>query len=248
MVWVYAVGALDGDELRQFEEHLIGCSECQQELKRATQTADRLPYAAPPAQPPPELASKVERRIAAIAGNAQQSTTTRISPMTFIGFAAAAVLLVTSLFIWQRFTDSQNQFAALQERLQRVEEELKSERRELALYQSPHLSILALAGQDQATNASGRVLWDTASGEGYFLASSLPAIASDKSYQLWVIADGKPVSAGVFAVDQQGIAKIPLQGIPSKDSIGAFAVTVEPAGGLPQPSGPMYLLGALTKS
>lgn len=160
----------------------------------------------------------------------------------------AAALLLVSVFNWQKFKDAESQISVLRERLRELEGEVASDRRELAVYQSPHLLVQLLAGQDQATSAVGRVLWDTASGEGFFLASSLPDIPTDKSYQLWVISDGKPVSAGVFASAPDGQTKIALQGMPSLTSISAFAVTVEPAGGLPQPSGPMYLLGALAKS
>ena len=69
-----------------------------------------------------------------------------------------------------------------------------------------------------------------------------PAPAA-KSYELWLVpATGNPISAGVFnpvsGQTDHWTMKLP-QGIAPK----AFAVTLEPAGGKPQPTGPMVLVG-----
>ncbi|MEW6062393.1 MAG: anti-sigma factor, partial [Bacteroidota bacterium] len=59
----------------------------------------------------------------------------------------------------------------------------------------------------------------------------------------------KPVSAGVFSVtnNQEQYFKIVELPIPEHtDKITAFAVTLEPKGGVPQPTGAMYLLGTPT--
>ena len=54
--------------------------------------------------------------------------------------------------------------------------------------------------------------------------------------------DGKPISAGVFNPEggrtDHWMMKLP-QGIAAKE----FAVSLEPAGGMPQPTGPMVLIG-----
>jgi hypothetical protein len=49
----------------------------------------------------------------------------------------------------------------------------------------------------------------------------------------------------VFPVDDKGQAQHVLPELPAPGGVGAFAVTLEPAGGLPAPSGQMYLLGAV---
>ena len=56
----------------------------------------------------------------------------------------------------------------------------------------------------------------------------------------------RPVSAGLFSPDQAGVGEV-LAAPPSKlfGKINAVAVTLEPAGGLPKPSGEMYLRGSL---
>jgi anti-sigma-K factor RskA len=66
----------------------------------------------------------------------------------------------------------------------------------------------------------------------------LPANPGDKSYQLWIIrADQpKPVSAGVFDVTNTGTASISIENLPLATEIKALAVTLEPKGGVAQPT------------
>jgi anti-sigma-K factor RskA len=67
-----------------------------------------------------------------------------------------------------------------------------------------------------------------------------------KEYQVWFMTELEgPVSAGVFTPDQSGTGVV-LAEPPSKlfGKIVATAVTLEPAGGLPKPSGEMYLRGS----
>ena len=51
------------------------------------------------------------------------------------------------------------------------------------------------------------------------------------------------MSAGVFSVDASGTGSLSVAPLPGVSAVNAFAVTLEPAGGLPAPSGEMYLLG-----
>ncbi len=68
---------------------------------------------------------------------------------------------------------------------------------------------------------------------------------ANKSYQLWLVPmEGKPISAGVLEHGgpiNPWMMKLP-QGMPAK----AFAVTLEPEGGMPQPTGPMVLVGPVS--
>jgi hypothetical protein len=46
-------------------------------------------------------------------------------------------------------------------------------------------------------------------------------------------------------VDQEGRALLRLPPLPEAKTFDKFAVTLEPAGGVLKPSGPMHLLGGL---
>jgi anti-sigma-K factor RskA len=86
-------------------------------------------------------------------------------------------------------------------------------------------------------------MWWLGARGGVFIADGLPATPPGKSYQLWAITGNKPVSAGVFDVGPQGSAAFRVEAPPGVDGVDVFAVTLEPAGGVPQPTGEMYLAG-----
>jgi anti-sigma-K factor RskA len=63
-------------------------------------------------------------------------------------------------------------------------------------------------------------------------------------YQLWLVTDGAPVSAALITPDPDGAARALVSGVGTIEP-KAFALTVEPAGGVPAPTGAMFLLGSL---
>lgn len=72
-------------------------------------------------------------------------------------------------------------------------------------------------------------------GGAVFRASDLPLVAEDRTYQLWLIGDEGPVSAGLFRPDPSGEAIVLLEGEVSPGLV--VGLTEEPAGGSPQPTG-----------
>ena len=51
-------------------------------------------------------------------------------------------------------------------------------------------------------------------------------------------------AAGIFDVDEAGHAFLKVPPLPRGKRFDKFAVTLEPAGGVPKPTGPMHLLGS----
>ena len=92
--------------------------------------------------------------------------------------------------------------------------------------------------------AAGSTYVNPRAHEALFYAFGLPRLPDRKTYQLWFIAAGKPVSAGTFAVDPRGDASVQVDRVTDPRQIQAWAVTVEPLGGVPQPTGAMVLKGA----
>jgi anti-sigma-K factor RskA len=124
----------------------------------------------------------------------------------------------------------------------------------LAVVRCPATREIALADpgvgpQDTTPSLHAKLLWDADHGFAV-LQASLPPEAGDKDYQLWMIRDGKPVNAGVFHVAG---APGPLGTLYRLDDLSpteirgheVFAVTLEPSGGKPKPTGPMVLKGGL---
>src|SRR5206468_264919 len=60
----YAVGALDGDDLAQFEAHLPTCPACQAAVRGAQETLARAVLSSPPQAPPAAARGALVRRVA----------------------------------------------------------------------------------------------------------------------------------------------------------------------------------------
>jgi anti-sigma-K factor RskA len=137
----------------------------------------------------------------------------------------------------------EQQIAALSREAGALRAELQGQRAVLALLGDPATQIVALAGLEPAPSARARMIWNAPAG-GLLVAAGLPPAPEGKDYQLWAIAGtSAPVPAGVFGVDARGTATLTVPPLPDVGKVDVFAVTLEPAGGRPAPSGPMYLAG-----
>jgi len=134
-----------------------------------------------------------------------------------------------------------------QQQLLLVQNEVELQREILTVLQSPKLEIVIMSGQQINPAGYGKIMWDPERKAAIIQISKLPAAPSDKDYQLWYLDKAKtPVSAGIFNVEKENESyfKVTQISVPDKNEISAFAVTIEPKGGVPQPTGAMYLLGS----
>ena len=94
---------------------------------------------------------------------------------------------------------------------------------------------------------SGRMFWNPRSGTWTFFAHGLPAVPRDRAYQLWLVTPGRKLSAGTFTPAADGAAVVRARYDLPPDSLRAVAVTEEPTGGVPQPTGPVVIAGPLSE-
>jgi anti-sigma-K factor RskA len=109
--------------------------------------------------------------------------------------------------------------------------------------ESDDVKVLFLGGKDPQPSARAKVFWSEKAKTGMLLAGNLAPLPADKQYELWVFAEGKPVAAGVFDVDASGRALFESTSLPGVAAAQNFAVTIEPRGGVAQPTGPIVLVG-----
>lgn len=173
-----------------------------------------------------------------------------------VGALAASIALVAMaaalVLLWNRYNAVQQEFVQLTDRWEVAQVELRREREQLArrqeaiaLITSPNARVTALAGTDVATRAHGKFVFDRDTGRAMLMAYDLPPAPAGKAYQLWFIAEGTPPLPGqVFNTDSAGHAErreqLPLEA----RAATVFAVTLEPSGGVPAPTGAKYLLGS----
>jgi len=110
--------------------------------------------------------------------------------------------------------------------------------------------IAGLTGKDVAMmtlTATGsrppfaRMFWDRAHNTWTLVAHNMPPLPAGRTYQLWLVTPKGKISAGTFASSSAGDAMMrATYPLPASD-LRAIAVTEEPAGGMPQPTGEMVL-------
>ncbi|MFL6200538.1 MAG: anti-sigma factor domain-containing protein [Thermoanaerobaculia bacterium] len=251
----YALGAVDGEDLREMEAHLAtGCSECRRQLDLWQGDLEELAASVEPVAP----SETARRRIQRLAEGGRASAPVRSRPSGISRWAvlvAAASLLIAVWSGWRqaRLGDELERLGAERDRLARqvsgLDRQLGLARAEadrmaesLAIIASPGARSIQLAGLGPSPQASGHTFVSPERGKAVFYAFDLPALAPDKTYQLWWIEGGKPVSAGIFNVDERGTGSVRVERAPT-GATDAWAVTVEPAGGVPAPTGEMVLKG-----
>lgn len=157
--------------------------------------------------------------------------------------AAAVAIIVVSIgmnaYLWNKTKESEQEVAAAKSDQQKMLDANKTYQQQLAqvhddmqLLLNPSVKSMVLAGVGNHTGVNAMLLWDTKSKEVYLSLKDMPPPPNGKQYQLWAIVDGKPVDAGVYALD----SKEAMQKMKVIPSAQMFAITIENAGGSPTPT------------
>lgn len=102
--------------------------------------------------------------------------------------------------------------------------------------------VIALEGTEEAPAASGS--FHVGPQSSVLVLRGLAPLPKDQTYELWLIpSDGAPVPSGLVEVDEQGAATFTVSMADLPTDFAAIGVSIEPAGGSPQPTGPIVLLG-----
>jgi anti-sigma-K factor RskA len=249
---LYALGALEGAEKQALESHIAFCLGCAQKVADARGRIAMLALAAPSAKAPAIVKERLLQQIreargqggAALTGiDPQPASRTVLSRWTAILLPIAAVLAVATFLLWNANRRLDSQLAALRTSAQQQEQQLQDARDITGLIASRDTITVQLAPQPAMPQGNAHVMYNTKMGMLIYEGQIPPAPAA-KSYQLWLVpASGNPISCGVFnpvaGQPDHWMMKLP-QGVEPK----AFAVTLEPSGGMPQPTGPKVLVGA----
>ncbi len=140
----------------------------------------------------------------------------------------------------------EQELAAREQDLTALRAALAAAHESLAIVQGPGLQLVRLTQTPTAQPAEAHALLNVASGRALFYAFDLPPPPEGQAYELWWITEKEgPVNAGVFQPDPRGFGRVDARLPAAAGAIQAAAVTIEPAGGRPKPTGPMVLLGKL---
>lgn len=158
---------------------------------------------------------------------------------------AATVLFLISvagnLFWMNDRAETKEQLIAIQNEKQSQDLAMQKMNRKMEMFTNPEMKVVMLKGVEKHTDSKAMVFWDKKTKEVYLNAESLPKAPEGMQYQLWAIADGKPVNAGMYTEDKD--SRTALASIPDAQ---AFAITLEKQGGSPVPTMEnMYVMGEI---
>ena len=250
---LYALGALDADERRAVDSHVANCPECAAKLAEAYGRAAALAFAAPRVEPSPAVKARLMQQIraaGATAAPAPQREPERPRGLISSWWAGVLVPAGIALAIATILLSHENrrldaQLASLHAAIAQQQSQVQENRDMAQLAGATDTMVIPLLPQPGMPKGQARVVCSSHMGMLYYDGDLEPAPAN-KSYQLWLIPDhGDPINAGVFnpvaGRDSTWTSKFPQGTLPK-----AFAVTLEPAGGMPHPTGPKVLVGPVS--
>ena len=266
----YCLGALDASEQSSIEVHLKqGCAECEALLGEMQEVVRGLAFAAPARKPSALLKEKILAAIEPLEAPAAASLTQfkenvedsavellprareRWMRVTWgLSLAIALILVLLGLYgqnLKTQITFLEKRLEVSDEVVSQLRTELTKHERILKVIQAPEVRIVDLQEQPASPGAIGRVLWDPSQKQAVFSALNLPPVPSDKDYQLWMLRGTQAVDAGIFSLDAEGKAIFTIETISDTINLTGFAVTLEPKGGMPGPTGDFYLVGAVIR-
>jgi hypothetical protein len=110
---------------------------------------------------------------------------------------------------------------------------------------APDLEVTRLAPIGPTAGAHAVIVMSKASGDTVLRVNGLDAPPPGRVYELWWITKQQgPVEAATFSAESGKEVLTKVGAPPAGDRLMATAVTLEPAGGVPKPTGVMYLKGS----
>lgn len=209
----YVLGAISPEEAPFVRAHILSCDECMAEADSYSDVAAKMALSVDPVPLPDGFADRV---VAAATGTSAPTIAQRrgagwsrpfrlrLVPV-LSGVAAVVAIAVLAVSLVQT-------------------------RNKLATYETAISSVLH---SDQGIELGGggavaRLV--PSSGGVFFVAAGMQEAPDNHTYELWLIEDGAPVSAGTFSVED-GVAL--LKSDLDLEGVEGAAVTIEPAGGSP---------------
>ncbi|MEX2245706.1 MAG: anti-sigma factor [Dehalococcoidia bacterium] len=234
LLGAYALDALPPDEMAAVREHLAGCAKHQVQAAELRAVAARLPALTDPREAPGGLRARV---LNAVAREPQQAAARREAPrrvetarsrlswwpsrgyawgaMAAVVFGAIAGLLAWNIILQTGDGGSDAQRLA-------------------------SLATSVSAIEASGAPGSGAVIYVASEHKAIVVASGLERLdATQRTYQVWAVSDAGAESLGLMQPEADGHVSmvVPFDA----ERAGVLAITVEPAGGSPQPtSDPIY--------
>jgi len=239
---LYALGALEDNERKSLENHLLECASCRRELEKFR--GDTALLALSTAGPKPPARAR-QRLVTAIAREPRREARRSKPWWALVPSLAAAALAAIAVFFWMQNSRLQRDVSSLQARTAQQRDELRRAHDIVATLTATDAMTVTLVASKTPPQPQGKVMYVKDRGSLIFLASNMPMPPSQKAYELWLIPmKGAPMPAGMFKPNAGGSAMVINPPIPPGMEAKAFAITVEPEAGSATPTMPIVMIGA----
>ncbi|WP_158825519.1 anti-sigma factor [Mucilaginibacter lacusdianchii] len=179
------------------------------------------------------------------------SITGQATPTTsvFYKYAFAASLLLLCLcggalaIVSKRLQSANQQLVTYQLQNQKFSKQVKYMDQEISVFRDPSFQFIKLKGNTSSNSLT--VAWSPKRKKVMvdMTSAALPATDKNHQYQLWAIANGKPVDLGM--IDATKADSADMMEMKPAEQAQAFAVTLEPKGGSAKPTTPPLVIASL---
>jgi anti-sigma factor RsiW len=163
----------------------------------------------------------------------------------WLAIAASVLVVVSGGLLWSTLRDRDNLRTSLNVQLATSQRAQQSRDSLRAVVASRDSLLAGMTGRDVAvmtlTSSAARapfawMFWDKKQNTWTLIAHNMPQLKAGRTYQLWLVTPTAKISAGTFD-PQNGDAVVRATYALAPNSLEALAVTEEPTGGMPQPTG-----------
>ncbi|HEX2261463.1 MAG TPA: anti-sigma factor [Candidatus Binatia bacterium] len=230
----YALGALDEQELKEFEAHLAsGCAICEAYVRETREALLLLHRSITPMTPSASVKTRLFHDIASekVVPLPPKPRSTWRRWQVITGTLAAGIVgaVLAGTLITKRYEPRHTLYTSV-----------------INLLRDPATRDFPLYGTGPTPKAAGRFLWNE-SGEGHIFVTNLPAAPEGKMYAVWTIAQrSAPRYVGTIQTDRTGQGGLHINTPRTDQAVETFAVTLEPVGTTAAPTGPMVLVSKPT--
>jgi anti-sigma-K factor RskA len=226
----YTLGALETDEAEQVALHLSHCAACQAEWRALQAVTDDLPLALEQVEPPARLRQELMARVGRvetplrpsfwqeITAVFRQHKALAFSQLALIGLAV--VLLISNILLCQQVNELESQ------------------------PEPGQMQAIPLDSTGLIPNADGYLVISADGLSGALVLDQLPQ-SDNQEYQLWLVKDGERTSGALLSVDELGYGGGRVNAPEQLFNYAWAEVTIETAGGSPQPTGDVILKAPL---
>ena len=251
-ILLHALNADDPDALEPVERESIrrhlnnGCPTCSAALAEAEATLAQIPQSLPMQTPSPQVRDRLMQRVLASKSSQPRAAgafdasnpwrmLTALAACLLIGFAA------TYYFVKPNY---EKQIAARDARIAQLNQQSVIDQQMVDMLRAENLQLVSLEKLEPQPKAKGRVIYDRDRSKWHVTVFDMSPPPAGRCYELWFIKpDESKIAAGTFMVDAKGHATMMVDVPKDIGPIAVAAITDEPMGGVPQPTGKAHLAG-----